>query len=166
MTLLQLGAFGDDNRAGIDRTLHRISCMRNRDGRIIGLTCRAGRAIPGSAIMAADLIASGRSILFMVWLLPQGPVVQEERHSSTLKQVFTELKDHEPSFLYQSWAGLALQMDEALLGCCMSACDRWCCEGLQQRRSHADMQQSCQILGMGDQVVYSKAQAERKLDIL
>ncbi|CAL8471648.1 g11190 [Coccomyxa elongata] len=61
----KLGAFGDDNRAGIDRTLHRISCMRNRDGRIIGLTCRAGRAIPGSASMAADLIASGRSILFM-----------------------------------------------------------------------------------------------------
>ncbi|EIE21813.1 hypothetical protein COCSUDRAFT_53863 [Coccomyxa subellipsoidea C-169] len=61
----KLGAFGDDNRAGIDRTLHRISCMRNRDGRIIGLTCRAGRAVPGSADMAADLIASGRSILFM-----------------------------------------------------------------------------------------------------
>ena len=68
----QLGAFGDDNRAGIDRTLHRISCMRNRDGRIIGLTCRAGRSIPGSASMAADLIASGRSILFMVRLCPQG----------------------------------------------------------------------------------------------
>lgn len=63
---VQLGAFGDDNRAGIDRTLHRISCMRNRDGRIIGLTCRAGRSVPGSAAMAADLIASGRSILFMV----------------------------------------------------------------------------------------------------
>jgi hypothetical protein len=69
--VLQLGAFGDDNRAGIDRTLHRISCMRNRDGRIIGLTCRAGRAVPGSASMAADLIASGRSILFMVRCLPR-----------------------------------------------------------------------------------------------
>lgn len=62
----QVGDFGDDNRAGVDRTLHRISCMRNRDGRIIGLTCRAGRAVAGSAAMAADLVASGRSILFMV----------------------------------------------------------------------------------------------------
>ena len=40
--------------------------MRNRDGRIVGLTCRAGRAVPGSAAMAADLVASGKSILFMV----------------------------------------------------------------------------------------------------
>ena len=63
---MQLGDFGDDNRAGIDRTLHRISCMRNRDGRIVGLTCRAGRAVLGSAAMAADLVASGSSILFMV----------------------------------------------------------------------------------------------------
>ncbi|CAK0785286.1 hypothetical protein CVIRNUC_008492 [Coccomyxa viridis] len=61
----KLGDFGDDNRAGIDRTLHRISCMRNRDGRIVGLTCRAGRAVLGSAAMAADLVASGSSILFM-----------------------------------------------------------------------------------------------------
>ncbi len=66
LTFVQLGDFGDDNRAGIDRTLHRISCMRNRDGRIVGLTCRAGRAVPGSAAMAADLVASGKSILFMV----------------------------------------------------------------------------------------------------
>ena len=67
---MQLGDFGDDNRAGIDRTLHRISCMRNRDGRIVGLTCRAGRAVLGSAAMAADLVASGSSILFMVCAAP------------------------------------------------------------------------------------------------
>ena len=68
---MQLGDFGDDNRAGINRTLHRISCMRNRDGRIVGLTCRAGRAVLGSAAMAADLVASGSSILFMVGAAPQ-----------------------------------------------------------------------------------------------
>ncbi|PNH02646.1 hypothetical protein TSOC_011361 [Tetrabaena socialis] len=51
----QVGNFGGDNRAGIDRTLHRISCMRNRTGRIIGLTCRVGRAIKGSAQMVRDL---------------------------------------------------------------------------------------------------------------
>ena len=61
-----MGHFGDDNRAGINRTLHRISAMRNRDGRIVGLTCRAGRSVYGSAAMAADLLASGKSILFMV----------------------------------------------------------------------------------------------------
>ncbi len=55
----QVGEFGGDNRAGIDRTLHRISCMRNRTGRIIGLTCRVGRAIKGSAQMVRDLVLSG-----------------------------------------------------------------------------------------------------------
>lgn len=44
--------------------------MRNRDNRIVGLTCRAGRAVLGSAAMAADLVASGRSILFMVRVFP------------------------------------------------------------------------------------------------
>ena len=62
----QLGEFGGDNRAGIDRTLHRISCLRNRDGRVIGLTCRAGRAVCGSAALAADLVAQGRSLLLLV----------------------------------------------------------------------------------------------------
>ena len=75
----QLGDFGDDNRAGIDRTLHRISCMRNRDGRIVGLTCRAGRAVPGSAAMAADLVASGKSILFMVRCVAH-PLLCEDFH--------------------------------------------------------------------------------------
>eukprot|EP00200_Dunaliella_tertiolecta_P012268 CAMPEP_0202373952 /NCGR_PEP_ID=MMETSP1127-20130417/4887_1 /ASSEMBLY_ACC=CAM_ASM_000462 /TAXON_ID=3047 /ORGANISM="Dunaliella tertiolecta, Strain CCMP1320" /LENGTH=759 /DNA_ID=CAMNT_0048970985 /DNA_START=140 /DNA_END=2420 /DNA_ORIENTATION=+ len=61
----KVGTFGGDNRAGIDRTLHRISCIRNRAGRIIGLTCRAGRAIKGSARMVADIVRSGASILFL-----------------------------------------------------------------------------------------------------
>eukprot|EP00775_Hariotina_reticulata_P010826 gene10824-10983_t len=61
----QVGEFGGDNRAGIDATLHRISCLRNRAGRIVGLTCRVGRAIHGSAGLVADLVASGASLLFM-----------------------------------------------------------------------------------------------------
>lgn len=60
-----MGEFGDDNRAGIDRTLHRISCMRNRDAKIVGLTCRVGRAVRGSAAIAADLIRDGSSILLL-----------------------------------------------------------------------------------------------------
>ncbi|HAH15780.1 MAG TPA: single-stranded DNA-binding protein, partial [Chloroflexi bacterium] len=44
----RIGAFGDDNRAGIPRTLHRISAIRNRRGDIVGLTCRAGRAVMGT----------------------------------------------------------------------------------------------------------------------
>ena len=43
-----VGSFGDDNRAGIERTLHRISAIRNRQGRIVGLTCRVGRAVYGT----------------------------------------------------------------------------------------------------------------------
>lgn len=57
--------FGGDNRAGIDRTLHRISCIRNRDGTVVGLTCRVGRAVPGAAVMVADLVEQGRSILLL-----------------------------------------------------------------------------------------------------
>lgn len=63
--LPQVGEFGGDNRAGIDATLHRISCMRNRSGRIVGLTCRVGRAIKGSAELVKDLVLSGASILFL-----------------------------------------------------------------------------------------------------
>lgn len=58
-----IGDFGDDNRAGIERTLHRISCIRNRKGKIIGLTCRVGRAIQGTIDIIRDLVESGRSIL-------------------------------------------------------------------------------------------------------
>ncbi|GMH44764.1 hypothetical protein BSKO_12716 [Bryopsis sp. KO-2023] len=60
-----VGEFGGDNRAGIEGTLHRISCIRNRDGKIVGLTCRVGRDVQNSASLANDLILSGKSILFM-----------------------------------------------------------------------------------------------------
>ncbi len=61
----QVSEFGEDNRAGIPRTLHRISAIRNRPGRIVGLTCRAGRAVTGSAGVIHDLVESGDSILLL-----------------------------------------------------------------------------------------------------
>ncbi len=57
--------FGDDNRAGIERTLHRISCIRNRRGRIVGLTCRVGRAVFGTIRVIEDLVKTGKSILML-----------------------------------------------------------------------------------------------------
>ncbi len=60
-----VGSFGDDNRAGIERTLHRISAIRNRSGKIVGLTCRIGRAVFGTIEIVGDLVESGRSILIM-----------------------------------------------------------------------------------------------------
>ncbi|KMM16429.1 AAA family ATPase [Synechococcus sp. GFB01] len=61
----QLGDFGGDNRAGIERTLHRISAIRNRRGEIVGLTCRVGRAVFGTVGLVRDLLDSGRSLLLM-----------------------------------------------------------------------------------------------------
>ncbi|MFZ9148102.1 AAA family ATPase [Vulcanococcus sp.] len=61
----QLGAFGGDNRAGIERTLHRISAIRNRTGDVVGLTCRVGRAVFGTVAMVRDLMDSGQSLLLM-----------------------------------------------------------------------------------------------------
>ncbi|MFM9110707.1 MAG: AAA family ATPase, partial [Prochlorococcaceae cyanobacterium] len=61
----RLGLFGSDNRAGIERTLHRISAIRNRRGDIVGLTCRVGRAVFGTVTMVRDLLDSGRSLLLM-----------------------------------------------------------------------------------------------------
>ena len=61
----RVGAFGDDNRAGIARTLHRISAIRNRQGEIVGLTCRVGRAVTGTIDLIKDLVVSGRSILLL-----------------------------------------------------------------------------------------------------
>lgn len=57
--------FGSDNRAGIDATLHRISAIRNRRGRIVGLTARVGRAVYGDADIIKDVVKSGRSILLL-----------------------------------------------------------------------------------------------------
>ena len=57
--------FGEDNRAGVSGTLHRISAIRNRRGRIVGLTCRVGRAVTGSASAIRDLVEGGRSVLLL-----------------------------------------------------------------------------------------------------
>jgi stage III sporulation protein SpoIIIAA len=61
----RLGTFGDDNRAGIPATLHRISAMRNRRGVVVGLTLRVGRAVTGIVDILRDLIESGESLLLM-----------------------------------------------------------------------------------------------------
>ncbi|MBU96700.1 MAG: AAA family ATPase [SAR202 cluster bacterium] len=60
-----VGHFGDDNRAGIERTLHRISVLRNRAGEPVGLTCRVGRAVYGSVRLIEDLVRSGKSVLIL-----------------------------------------------------------------------------------------------------
>ena len=61
----KIGEFGDDNRAGIERTLHRISAIRNRKGRVIGVTCRVGRAVFGTIKIMEDLAFSGKNILLL-----------------------------------------------------------------------------------------------------
>ncbi len=61
----RVSSFGDDNRAGIERTLHRISAIRNRKGRIVGLTCRVGRAVFGTIKVIEDLIQSGKGVLLL-----------------------------------------------------------------------------------------------------
>lgn len=63
--ITKVGDFGGDNRAGIEKTLHRISAIRNRRGEVIGLTCRVGRAIYGTIGMIRDLVESGQSILML-----------------------------------------------------------------------------------------------------
>jgi len=60
-----ISSFGDDNRAGVERTLHRISAIRNRKGRIVGLTCRVGRAVFGTIKIIEDLVQSGKSVLLL-----------------------------------------------------------------------------------------------------
>ena len=60
-----VGEFGDDNRAGIERTLHRISVIRNRGGRPVGLTCRVGRAVFGTGKIIDDLVRTGQSVLLL-----------------------------------------------------------------------------------------------------
>ncbi|MDQ6781627.1 MAG: AAA family ATPase [Candidatus Eremiobacteraeota bacterium] len=61
----RVGEFGKDNRAGIEQTLHRISCLRNRTGKVVGLTCRVGRAVYGTIDIILDVVRSGRSILLL-----------------------------------------------------------------------------------------------------
>lgn len=61
----RIGEFGEDNRAGIPRTLHRISAIRNRSSVVIGLTCRVGRAVFGTIDILQDLVEEGQSILLL-----------------------------------------------------------------------------------------------------
>ncbi len=60
-----IGNFGKDNRAGIERTLHRISSILNRQGHIVGLTCRVGRAVFGTIDIMQDIAETGKNILFL-----------------------------------------------------------------------------------------------------
>lgn len=61
----RVGQFGPDNRAGIERTLHRISAIRNRNGDIIGITCRIGRAVYGTLGAVRDIVELDRNVLFL-----------------------------------------------------------------------------------------------------
>ncbi|HEX9923192.1 MAG TPA: R3H domain-containing nucleic acid-binding protein [Anaerolineae bacterium] len=61
----RIGEFKGDNRAGIERTLHRISGILNRQGKIIGLTCRVGRAVFGTVDIVEDILESGNSLLLL-----------------------------------------------------------------------------------------------------
>ncbi|MDK2982418.1 MAG: hypothetical protein PWQ55_2765 [Chloroflexota bacterium] len=63
--LTRIGEFDADNRAGIERTLHRISAIRNKHGVVVGLTCRVGRAVYGTIDIIEDLVKSGKSILLL-----------------------------------------------------------------------------------------------------
>ncbi len=65
MIVANIGDFDADNRAGMERTLHRISGIRNRRGAVVGLTCRVGRAVYGTIDIIEDLITSGQSILML-----------------------------------------------------------------------------------------------------
>lgn len=61
----RVGEFDDDNRAGIARTLHRIAAIRNRQGDVVGLTCRMGRAVYGTITIIQDIVESGKGILLL-----------------------------------------------------------------------------------------------------
>lgn len=61
----RISKFSNENRAGIERTLHRISCIRNRQFLITGLTCRVGRAVFGIISVVRDLLESEKSILIL-----------------------------------------------------------------------------------------------------
>jgi stage III sporulation protein SpoIIIAA len=61
----RISSFGGDNRAGIERTLHRISAIRNRKGIIIGLSCRVGRAVYGTIKIIEDLVQTGKNVLLL-----------------------------------------------------------------------------------------------------
>jgi stage III sporulation protein SpoIIIAA len=64
-SIKRVGNFSGDNRSGIERTLHRISAIYNRQGSIVGLTCRVGRAVFGTISLIRDLLETGQSILLL-----------------------------------------------------------------------------------------------------
>lgn len=64
-TVSRIGEFDGDNRAGIERTLHRISAMRNKKRDVVGLTLRVGRAVYGTIDIIEDLVKSEKSILLL-----------------------------------------------------------------------------------------------------
>lgn len=64
-TVRRIGKFNDDNRAGIEKTLHRISCICNREGLIIGLTCRIGRSVSGLISLVRDYLSYEKSFLIL-----------------------------------------------------------------------------------------------------
>src|SRR5258706_12602553 len=61
----RIGQFGEDNRAGIGLTLHRIRALPNRKGKVVGLPCRIGRAVLGSIALIRDIVEQGQSILIL-----------------------------------------------------------------------------------------------------
>jgi Uncharacterized protein conserved in bacteria len=63
--LTRTGGFGPDNRAGLERTLHRISAIRNRAGEVVGITCRVGRAVFGTLEIVRDVVEMDKSVLFV-----------------------------------------------------------------------------------------------------
>ncbi|MBM4257230.1 MAG: AAA family ATPase [Deltaproteobacteria bacterium] len=65
-TVTRVGAFTHDNRAGIPRTLHRISAIRNRTGEVIGLTCRVGRAIFGTVNIVKDIVTQDKKSILLL----------------------------------------------------------------------------------------------------
>ena len=81
------GTFNTDNRAGIERSLHRISAIRNRQGRIIGLTCRVGRAVYGTIDFIQDIITTNENILLL-----GGPGIGKTTKLREIARVLSENK--------------------------------------------------------------------------
>ena len=65
LVVARIGEFDADNRAGLERTLHRVSAIRNRRGHVVGLTCRVGRAVYGTIDIIEDIVATSKSILML-----------------------------------------------------------------------------------------------------
>jgi len=63
--LRKISSFDRDHRAGIEKTLHRISGIFNRQGEVVGLTCRVGRAVYGTIEPLKDIIVSDKNLLLL-----------------------------------------------------------------------------------------------------